>query len=117
MTITREDLRAAVPAFTGTLDVGGLEQPVEILRDAQHVPHLRAASSHDAFCAQGFVHAQDRLWQMDYDRRRAAGRWAEYSRSRWHRDGYADAPVLAVYFILSQILALVRLACQKFAAD
>lgn len=34
MTITREDLRAAVPAFTGTLDVGGLEQPVEILRDA-----------------------------------------------------------------------------------
>lgn len=79
MTITRDDLRAAVPDVTGTLNVGGLAHPVEILRDAQHVPHIRAASSHDAFFAQGFVHAQDRLWQMDYDRRRAAGRWAEYA--------------------------------------
>ena len=35
------------------------------------------ASLHDAFFAQGFVHAQDRLWHMEYDRRRASGRWAE----------------------------------------
>jgi penicillin amidase len=38
---------------------------------------VRAGSLHDAFLAQGFVHAQDRLWHMEYDRRRAYGRWAE----------------------------------------
>ncbi|MCH9045632.1 MAG: penicillin acylase family protein, partial [SAR324 cluster bacterium] len=39
--------------------------------------HLRAASGHHAFFAQGFVHAQDRLWHMEYARRRAYGRWSE----------------------------------------
>jgi penicillin amidase len=55
----------------------GLDGPVEVLRDRAGVPHCWAVSEHDAFFAQGFVHAADRLWQMDYDRRRGLGRAAE----------------------------------------
>jgi penicillin amidase len=50
---------------------------VEILRDELGVAHVRARASADAFFGQGFACAQDRLWQMELDRRRAAGRWAE----------------------------------------
>lgn len=78
-TLSAHDLQAALPTVSGTLDVPGLEAAVEVYRDAVGVPHIRARSLHDAFFAQGFVHAQDRLWQMEYDRRRALGRWAEYA--------------------------------------
>ena len=57
--------------------MAGLDGPIEIVRDQIGVPHCFAATEHDAFFAQGWVHATDRLWQMDYDRRRALGRWAE----------------------------------------
>lgn len=60
------------------LRVTGLDGPVEVVRDRLGVPHCRAVSEHDAFFAQGFVHAADRLWQLDYDRRRGLGRSAEY---------------------------------------
>lgn len=60
------------------LRITGLDGPVEIIRDGLGVPHCRAISEHDAFFAQGFVHAADRLWQLDYDRRRGLGRSAEY---------------------------------------
>lgn len=83
MTIDASDLRAALPDLEGDLSVDGLDGPVEILRDGLGVPHIRAGSTHDAFFAQGFAHAQDRLWQMDYDRRRAAGRWAEWAGPAW----------------------------------
>jgi penicillin amidase len=76
--LTMDDLRRAVPDFTGTLRLRGLEHPVQIYRDRLGIPHIRAQSVHDAFLAQGFVHAQDRLWQMDHDRHRAHGRAAEY---------------------------------------
>ena len=46
-------------------------------RDRWGIPHVQATSTQDAFFAQGFVTAQDRLWHMDWDRRRALGRWAE----------------------------------------
>jgi penicillin amidase len=52
---------------------------VDICRDAWGIPHIRAENEHDAFFAQGFVTAQDRLWHMDYDRHRALGRWAEWA--------------------------------------
>ena len=68
-----------LPETTGTLRLTGLEGPVEVYRDQYGIPHARAGSVHDAFFAQGFVTAQDRLWQMEYDRRRATGRWAEYA--------------------------------------
>jgi len=48
-----------------------------VLRDAHGIPHIFAASARDAFVAQGFVHAQDRLWQLVWDRMRAAGRSSE----------------------------------------
>lgn len=77
-TLTRDALRGAIPVLGGTLRLVGLDGPVEIVRDSLGIPHVKAESSHDAFFAQGFVTAQDRLWHMEYDRRRAMGRWAEY---------------------------------------
>jgi penicillin amidase len=59
------------------LRLRGLDGPVEVVRDQFGVPHCWAVSEHDAFFAQGFVQATDRLWQMDYDRRRGLGRSAE----------------------------------------
>src|SRR5512141_332328 len=50
---------------------------IETFRDRWGIPHIRALSVSDAFFAQGFIHAQDRLWQMEWDRRRAYGRTAE----------------------------------------
>ncbi len=79
MPITRADLVAALPDLTSTIRASGLHQPVEVIRDAWGIPHIRAATKHDAFFAQGFVTAQDRLWHMDYDRRRALGRWSEFA--------------------------------------
>ena len=66
-----------VPDLQGTLRLAGLAARAEIWRDPEGIPHVRAASTRDAFVVQGFVHAQDRLWHLEYDRRRAYGRWAE----------------------------------------
>jgi penicillin amidase len=77
VSIDERDLRAAIPDHTTMMRLDGLTGSVEVVRDSLGIPHIRAGSLHDAFFAQGFVHAQDRLWQMEYDRRRALGRWAE----------------------------------------
>ena len=79
MAITRADLEAALPDLTSTVKLRGLEHPVDVVRDAWGIPHIRAETVHDAFFAQGFVTAQDRLWHMDYDRHRALGRWSEFA--------------------------------------
>jgi penicillin G amidase len=63
--------------IAGTIELQGLNKPVEILRDRWGVPHIYAGCNHDLFFAQGFVHAQDRLWQMELDRRLASGRLSE----------------------------------------
>lgn len=55
----------------------GLHERVEVLRDKYGVPHIFATDQHDVFFAQGYVTAQDRLWQMDIYRRAATGRLAE----------------------------------------
>ncbi len=68
---------AALPQVDGTVRVAGLTAPVTVVRDAQGVPHITAASEADLFFAQGYVTAQDRLWQMDMARRFAAGGLAE----------------------------------------
>lgn len=75
--LSAADLTAALPDVTSTLQATGLLAPVEIVRDTWGIPHVRAQSEHDVFFAQGFVTAQDRLWQMDYDRQRALGCWSE----------------------------------------
>ncbi len=68
---------SSLPQVDGRLRVPGLKAPVTVLRDAQGMPHIRAASMEDAIFAQGYVTAQDRLWQMDITRRFAAGELAE----------------------------------------
>ncbi len=57
------------PQINGTLRVAGLQAQVEIVRDPMGVPHIYAENADDLFFAQGYVHAQDRLWQMEYNRR------------------------------------------------
>jgi len=63
----------SLPDYSGTLRLEGLNAEVRITRDANAVPHIRAATDHDAFFAMGLVHAQDRLWQMELSRRAAQG--------------------------------------------
>ncbi len=69
--------RARRARTRGALRLPGLTAPVEILRDRWGVPHIYATSTLDLMFAQGFVHAQDRLWQMEFQRRLVAGRLAE----------------------------------------
>ena len=76
--LSAEDLKRSLPDVSTEQKVEGLEDELEIIRDRLGVPHVRAKSVHDAFFGQGFATAQDRLWHMEYDRRRAYGRWAEY---------------------------------------
>ncbi|MET3576065.1 penicillin acylase family protein [Bhargavaea ullalensis] len=65
------------PVTEGELSVPVLEEEVTVVRDAKGVPHIRAESDADLYRAQGFVQAQDRLFQMDLARRQASGRLAE----------------------------------------
>jgi len=73
----RRELRASHPPLDGSLVVAGVAAPVAIVRDRRGVPHVRAENERDAWFALGFVHAQDRLAQMLWLRRVAAGRSAE----------------------------------------
>ncbi len=68
---------ASAPRRDGVLSVPGLSAPVAIVRDRFGVPHITAANDRDLYFAQGFVHAQDRLFQMDLERRLARGELAE----------------------------------------
>jgi penicillin amidase len=68
---------AALPVLDGDVRVAGLSAPVAVRRDAHGVPHIEAATQDDLFVAQGYVTAQDRLWQMDAYRRNANGELAE----------------------------------------
>jgi penicillin amidase len=70
-------VRNSFPQTRGELEVAGLESSVEILRDDLGVPHIYATSQHDLFFAQGYTHAQDRFWQMDFWRHIGAGRLSE----------------------------------------
>jgi len=77
--------RASLPQLDGTVQVARLSAPVEVLRDARGVPHLRASTLRDLFFAQGYVTAQDRLWQMDLSRRLAEGALSEVFGERTQR--------------------------------
>jgi len=68
---------AALPQLDGRLAMSGLTAPVKVTRDAHGVPTIEAATLGDLFFAQGFVTAQDRLWQMDIMRRYAGGELSE----------------------------------------
>jgi penicillin amidase len=67
----------ALPQLDGSLNVTGLSAPVAVTRDDHGVPTIEAANMEDLFLAQGYVTAQDRLWEMDMTRRFASGEMAE----------------------------------------
>ena len=67
----------ASPRANILVDVSGLEAPAQVVRDSLGVPHISAKSDHDAYFMVGWVHAQDRLFQMDVSRRQASGTLAE----------------------------------------
>src|SRR5205814_350138 len=66
-----------LPQVDGTISLSGISAPVSVVRDKLGLPHIHAESYDDLFFAQGFITAQDRLWQMDVNRRYAAGTLAE----------------------------------------
>lgn len=70
-------LPSVAVAAPGAHGLNGLEQPVKVVRDGQGVPHVYARSEHDAYFMVGYLHAQDRLFQMDQSRRQASGTLAE----------------------------------------
>ena len=71
------ELTDAIPNLSDNLKLDGLKAKVQVYRDNLGIPYVQAGNEHDAFFAQGFVTAQDRLWHMEYDRLRGSGRWAE----------------------------------------
>jgi penicillin G amidase len=73
----RSTVRRSFPQVSGEISVPGLQAPVDIVRDAYGIPHIYASSQHDLFYAQGYVHAQDRFWQMDFWRHISQGRLGE----------------------------------------
>jgi len=73
----RTRAQAALSEVQGTLKVTGLERPVNVLRDRWGVAHIYAQNQHDLFFAQGYVAAQDRLFQMELWKRSGQGRLAE----------------------------------------
>ena len=66
-------VRRGWPDINGTFQAPGLQASVQIVRDKWGVPHIYAENDHDLFFAQGYAHAQDRLWQMEMDRNAAKG--------------------------------------------
>lgn len=70
-------VRRSFPDTNGTLDVPGLLAPVTVERDADGIPTIIASNVNDLFLAQGYVHAQDRFWEMDFRRHVTAGRVSE----------------------------------------
>lgn len=70
-------LRTSLPQTEGTAPLPGLAAEATVIRDARGIPTIRAASDADAYRALGYVHAQDRLWQMEQMRRLGAGRLSE----------------------------------------
>ena len=69
--------KSTLPVVDGKIKLNGLDQPIEIIRDEWGIPHIFAQNQSDLFFGQGFVHAQDRLWQMELNRRTAQGRLSE----------------------------------------
>jgi penicillin amidase len=70
-------LRRPLPKTRGKLRLQGLHEPVEVITDRYGVPHIYAHNEDDLFFAQGYMHAQERLWQMELNRRIGSGRLSE----------------------------------------
>lgn len=70
-------VQRSFPTMNGAIDVPGLGAEVTVVRDDAGIPQLYAETDHDLFVAQGYVHAQDRFWEMDFRRHVTSGRLAE----------------------------------------
>ncbi len=70
-------LRSSLPQLNGEITLDGIKSPVTVARDGNGIPHIIGESDIDIAFATGFVHAQDRLWQMEANRRIGHGRLAE----------------------------------------
>jgi penicillin amidase len=70
-------LRQSLPVVDGEMAVDGVSGPIEIVRDRNAIPHIFATTKLDAMYGLGYVHAQDRLWQMEFQRRVGHGRLSE----------------------------------------
>ena len=69
--------KTLAPNYEGEIEIKNLTEEVAVYFDTNGVPHINAQNQHDAYTALGYVHAQDRLWQMELIRRIAAGRLSE----------------------------------------
>ena len=69
--------KPSLPKYEGDLSLPGLRDGVKVYWEAHAIPHVLATDEHDLFLAQGYLHAQERLWQMDITRRFLGGRIAE----------------------------------------
>ncbi|WP_414578461.1 penicillin acylase family protein [Anabaena sp. CCY 9402-a] len=82
-------IRRSFPVENGAIAISGIKAEVTVQRDQWGVPHIYAANSHDLFMAQGYIHAQDRFWQMDFWRHIGSGRLAEmFGASQLDTDKY-----------------------------
>jgi penicillin amidase len=80
------------PQIDGQIHLQGLDGPVDIYRDTMGIPHIYASSIHDLFFAEGFVHAQDRFWQMDAWRHIGSGSLSEmFGKSQTDTDAFLRA--------------------------
>jgi penicillin amidase len=70
-------VRRSLPTIHGTTTVPGISAPIDIIRDADAIPHIFATTKADALFGLGYAHAQDRLWQMEFQRRIGYGRLCE----------------------------------------
>jgi penicillin G amidase len=101
----RSAAKSALPQLDGDTHLAGLSSPVIIRRDAHGVPHIEAATQDDLFVAQGFITAQDRLWQMDASRRNSNGDLAEIM-----------GPALIQHDKMQRVLQ-IRLTAQRFYGE
>src|SRR5919109_2395952 len=67
----------AMPQTSGTVKIAGLDGKVTVIRDSAGIARIYADTPHDLFLAQGYVHAQDRFWQMEVWRHISSGRLSE----------------------------------------
>ena len=75
--VSNLEFQNALPDMSSLIALSGIKGEIRITRDQFGIPHIKAETTEDAFFGQGFATAQDRLWHMESDRRRAYGTWAE----------------------------------------
>ena len=106
-------VRQSFPQQSGRLTVAGLKGQVEVLRDSYGVPNIYADNPEDLFQAQGYVHAQDRFFEMDFRRHLAAGRLSElFGESQLEADAYLRT--LGLWRVAEQELALLAPSTRRY---